>query len=127
MTDIKICEVCRKSVPQKEIEQGLAIERNGKWICGHCSDIGRKHKDPFQQDVLAAFEKSTEEIRSISRAISYKEASVWTVFGAVLQIFVIFSVIVSFTQMKTIPVAYWWMGFAIVLQIMAHTFFSLGR
>lgn len=127
MTDIKICEICRKSVPQKDIDQGLAVERGGKWICAQCSDIGRKHKDPFHQDTLAALERITEEIKSVFRTISYKEASIWTVFGAVLQVFVLFTIGVSFSQIRNIPIAFWWMGLSIVLQVMALTFFTLGK
>lgn len=127
MTDIKICEICRKSVPQKDIDQGVAVERGGKWICAQCSDIGRKHKDPFHQDVLASLEKINEEIRSVYRIVSFKEANVWTVLGAVLQIFVVFSVAVSFTQISKLGIALWWMGLAVLLQVMALTFFTIGK
>ncbi|NOZ24432.1 MAG: hypothetical protein GXP25_25420 [Planctomycetes bacterium] len=127
MTDIKICEICRKSVPQKDIDQGLAVERNGKWICAQCAAIGRKHKDPFHQDVLASLEKINEEVRSVYRIVSFKEANVWTVLGAVLQIFVVFGVAVSFSQISKLGIALWWMGLAVVLQVMALTFFTIGK
>ena len=131
MAEIKICEICRKSVPQKDIEEGIAVERDGKWVCGQCSEIGRKHKDPFHRDALTMLEKISEEIRSIFRAISYREASIWTVLGAVIQIFVVFSIGLSASLVcvdsKNFPAALWWMGLALVLQAMALTFFILGR
>jgi len=126
MTEIKICSKCRRSISPQEIADGLAVQRAGKWICPRCADIARKHKDPFQQDVLAALERLTNEVQNIIRTISYRESSIWTVFGAVAQVFVFFLLFAGYMSWTSKAGGMWLLA-AVVCQVMAMNFFLLGK
>jgi len=126
MAEIKICSKCRRSIPEEDIERGLAIQVGDKWICRECAAVGRRHKDPFHQDVLTSLERLIVEVQNVIRTISFRESSIWTVFGAVVQVFVFFMVFVAYMNWAN-DFGTKWLLAAAVCQLMAMTFFILGK
>lgn len=126
MGQIKICDKCKRSIPEREILDGLAVEKDGHWICGQCSGA-KRHKDVFQNDLVTLLEEIKNEIRNVLRTISYKEASVWTLFGAVAQVFVFAFVAVSVLTWNNPSSSLRFLLVTLICQIMAMSFFLLGK
>ena len=128
MGQIKICDKCKRSISEREILDGLATEKDGRWTCRQCggAGAGKVYKDPFQQDLALMLEEVKNEIRSVLRAVSYKDASVWTIFGAVAQVFVFASVALSVLTWDK-PSSGKFLLVTLICQAMALTFFLLGK
>jgi hypothetical protein len=125
MGQIKICDKCKRSISEREILEGLATEKDGRWTCRACSG-GKVFKDAFQQDLAAMLEEIKNEIRAVLRAVSYKESSVWTIFGAVAQVFVFAGIAMSVLTWDK-PQSGKFLLVTLICQAMAMTFFLLGK
>ena len=126
MDEIKICGVCKKRIPPREIETGLAVERNGKLLCQECGGPKRPPRD----DVVTLLEAILKEVKSINRSLSFEEASVWQLLGGVVQCFVfaaLFFAYLSAYLKGGSEGAQTMLQLALLFQLMALTFFTLKR
>ena len=126
MGQILICDKCKRSIAEREIAEGLATEKDGHWTCWQCGGGGKRMKDPFQQDLVTLLDEIKNEIRGVLRAVTYKEASVWSIFGAVTQVFVFALIGVSVLTWDK-PTGGKFLLVTLICQMMALTFFLLGK
>ena len=126
MGQIMICDKCKRSIAEKEITEGLATEKDGHWTCWQCGGGAKRVKDVFQQDVLTLLDEIKNEIRSVMRIVSYKEASIWTIFGSVAQVFVFAFIAVSILSSDRVT-SFKFLIITLICQVMAQTFFLLGK
>ena len=126
MDPIKICDKCKRSIAEREITEGLATEKDGHWTCWQCGGGGKRVKDVFQQDLVAMLDEIKNEVRSVLRAVTFKEASVWTIFGAVSQVFVFAFIALSVLTWDK-PSVGKFLFITLICQVMALTFFLLGK
>ena len=125
MGQIMICDKCKRSIAEREIAEGLAAEKDGHWTCWQCSG-GKRVKDGFQQDLIVLLDEIKSEIRNVMRVVSYKEASVWNIFGAVAQVFVFAFVAISAMTWDK-PSSFKFLLVTLICQAMAMTFFHLAK
>jgi len=126
MGQIMICDKCKRSIAEKEITEGLATEKDGHWTCWQCGGGTKRVKDVFQQDLLVMLDEMRNEIRSVFRAVTFKEASIWTIFGSVAQVFVFAFIALSILKWGD-PSSGKFILITLICQVMALTFFLLGK
>ncbi len=123
MAEIRICSVCKRRIPDREIQEGLVSERNGKLVCQQC--LGPAKKAP-RDDSSLVLEHILKELKSINRAVTFEEASIWNILGAMVQCFALAAL--TFAYLKG---GHWtadtMLLLAVLLQLMALTFFTLKR
>ena len=122
MGEIKICTVCKRRISPREFQEGLVGERNGKPVCQECTGV----KKPARDDVALMLESILKEVKSINRALAFEEASIWNILGAVVQCFGIAALMFAFHKGWQ-ENADTMLLLAILLQLMALTFFMLKR
>ena len=126
MGQIMICDKCKRSIPEREITEGLATEKDGHWTCWQCGGGVKRVKDVFQQDVLTLLDEVKNEVRNVLRAVTFKESSVWTIFGAVAQVFVFAFIGISVLASSNVT-SFRFLIITLICQVMALTFFMLGK
>ncbi len=128
MGQIKICDKCKRSIAERDIAEGLATEKDGHWTCGQCSGLKRP-KEGLPQDVVVLLDEIKGEVKSVLRAVTYKESSVWSIFGAVAQVFVfaLIALAVLTWYRPDTPDCGRFILMALIAQVMALTFFVLGK
>lgn len=123
--NIILCGRCKKSIPQKDIETGLITERFGQPMCQECSNIiaNKKEKGGSEQDFL--LESLLNEVRTISRTLTYESGSWLNIVASVAQCFVFGSLIFAYFNKDGNVNAI--LLLAIVFQLMALTFFVIKK
>ena len=122
MGEIKICAVCKRRISPREFQEGLVAERNGKPVCQECGGPKKTQRD----EVAIALESLLKEVKSISRTLTFEEASIWNILGAVVQCFVIAALMFAYLKggrwdTETMLLL------AVLFQLMALTFFTIKR
>ncbi len=123
MGEIKICAVCKRRISPREFEEGLVGERNGKPVCQECRGGAKR---PQQDGVTTLLEHILKEIKSINRTVTFEEASIWMILGAVVQCFAVAALIFAYLKGGQWT-AETMLLLAILFQLMAFTFFTLKR
>ena len=86
MTEIKICMQCKRSIPQRDIDEGRAILSDGKWICATCRKNVAQRVGAGGNNVTAErLEATHNELKNIARLISFQKQTVWEVFFGIFQ------------------------------------------
>ena len=122
MGEIKICAICKRRISEREIEEGLVGEKGGKPVCQECGGLRRPQRD----EQLTMLESIHKEVKNINRALTFEEASIWNILGAVVQCFVFAALVFAYLREgwgrpETM------LMLAILFQLMALTFFTLKR
>ncbi|MBM4086526.1 MAG: hypothetical protein FJ272_17220 [Planctomycetes bacterium] len=126
MSEIRICSRCKRSISERDVEEGLAVEKEGKLICPECSGAGPARRAKAQEDTTQLLEAIFTQVKNIARSIGYEETSVWNVFGAVVQCLVFGTLFFAYSHWTT-GAATNFLLLSAVLQVMALTFFVLGK
>ena len=122
MGEIKLCSACKRRISEREIEDGLVGEKAGRLVCQECGGLRKSPRD----EQLVILESILKEVKSISRTVTFEEASIWTVLGALVQCFVFAALVVAYLR------GGWgraeaMLMLAVCFQLMALTFFTLKR
>ncbi|MDR4499033.1 MAG: hypothetical protein MRK02_14120 [Candidatus Scalindua sp.] len=125
MTEIRLCGRCKKSISQTDLESGLTTERYGQLICNECSHILNKKKDKGFDEQNFFFESILNEVKTISRILTYETGSWLNIIAAVAQCFVFGSLI--FAYINRDGDLHSTLLLAIVFQLMALTFFVIKK
>lgn len=125
MSEILLCARCKRSIPKKDIESGVTTERYGQLICLECTKTFSKKKDKGNEEVNFLSESILNEVRNISRILTYETSSWLNIIGAVAQCFAFGSLIFAYISRKgDVHSA---LLVAIVFQLMALTFFVIKK
>jgi D-glycero-D-manno-heptose 1,7-bisphosphate phosphatase len=115
------CSRCGGVVPCTDVEAGQAFDKDGVRLCRDCVVALRVQKTrgaaPGRDDELL------RELQNITRALTYERFSYWHVFGAIGQALAIGCLIITYFR-NAAPEGLLW---AIFFQLLALTFFVLGR
>lgn len=125
MPEIRLCTRCKKSIPQKDIESELTTERYGQIICQECSKNNGKKKDRGYEETSFLSESILNEVKNISRTLTYETSSWLNIVGAIAQCFVFGSLIFAYINRKGDVHSI--LLLAIVFQLMALTFFVIKK
>ncbi len=125
MAEIQLCGRCKKSIPQKDLESGITTERYGQLICKECSSILKQKKDKGFDEQNFFFESILNEIKNITRVLTYEHGSWLNIIAAVAQCFVFGSLIFAYINKNGDVHSI--LLLAIVFQLMALTFFVIRR
>jgi D,D-heptose 1,7-bisphosphate phosphatase len=114
------CSRCGGKVPPADIEGGEAFDKDGVRLCRDCVGALRaqktRAKEVTNDDVL-------RELQNITRALTFEKFSYWHVFGSIGQALAIGCLIITYFR-NAAPEGLLW---AIFFQLLALTFFVLGR
>jgi len=114
------CSRCGAVVPPADVEAGEAFDKDGVRLCRDCVVALRAEKtrgrEVSRDDLL-------RELQNITRALTYERFSYWHVFGAIGQALAIGCLIITYFR-DAAPEGLLW---AIFFQLLALTFFVLGR
>ena len=117
---VKRCGRCGTAIPASDIEAGKAYDKDGISLCRECVAALQaqrvRTRETTNEDVV-------RELKNITRTLTYERFSYWHVFGAIAQAGAIGSVIISLYRYAA-PEG---LLLAIFLQLLALTFFVLGR
>lgn len=125
MSEIQLCARCKKSIPQKDIESGLVTERYGQLICQECSKTHSKKKDKGYEEINFLSESILNEVKNISRILTYETSSWLNIVGAISQCFVFGSLIFALINRKGDVHSV--LLLAVIFQLMALTFFVIKK
>lgn len=129
MPEIRLCSRCKKSIPEKDIESGLTTERFGQLICPECSSLQDKKKgkdtDKGFEELNFLSESILNEVKNISRVLTYESGSWLNIVAAIAQCFVFGSLIFAYFNRN--GDAHSALLLAIVFQLMALTFFVIKK
>ncbi len=125
MAEIRLCGRCKKSISQKDLESGLTTERYGQLICHECSNILNKKKDKGFDELNFLFESILNEVKSITRVLTYESGSWLNIIAAVAQCFVFGTLIFAYVNKN--GDVHSTLLLAIIFQLMALTFFVIKK
>ncbi|MCP5005096.1 MAG: hypothetical protein GY941_14355 [Planctomycetes bacterium] len=125
MTEIRLCGKCKKSISPADLESGLTTERYGQLICQECSAILNRKKDKGFDEQSFFFESLLNEVKSITRVLTYETGSWLNIIAAVAQCFVFGTLIFAYFNRRGDLQST--LLLAIVLQLMALTFFVIKK
>ena len=113
------CERCGAMIPEADLEAGRATEIDGQMLCRECHIIFQARttqaRPVTNADILT-------ELKNISRALDYEKFSIFNIFGGLVQAGVFAAML--YAVLTDVPLGLLW---AIALQLMALTFFVMGR
>lgn len=124
MIGIKLCSGCKRSILEKDINSGSAVQKDSKTFCQECSQsLGLKRVSVDENTF--ALQSLLNVTKNINRAITYEKSSWLNIFGAFIQCLVfgmlIFAGISSKDQVQTNLLL------ALIFQVMALTFFVFKK
>ncbi len=125
MTEIRLCGRCKKSISQTELESGQTTERYGQLICQECTAILSKKKEKGFDEQSFFFESILNEVKSITRVLTYETGSWLNIIAAVAQCFVFGTLIFAYINRR--GDLHSTLLLAIVFQLMALTFFVIKK
>jgi hypothetical protein len=125
MPEIRLCGLCKKSISQKDFESGLTTERYGQTVCQECSRLFSKKKDKGLTEQNFLSESILNEIKNITRVLTYESGSWLNIIAAVAQCFTFGSLI--FAYINRDGDIHSFLLLAIVFQLMALTFFVIKK
>jgi len=114
------CSRCGGKVPPEDVQAGEAFDKDGVRLCRDCVGAMRAQK-PRTREV--ANDDLLRELQNITRALTYEKFSYWHVFGSIGQALAIGCLIITYFR-NAAPEGLLW---AIFFQLLALTFFVLGR
>jgi len=117
---VKRCGRCGTVIPASHIEAGEAYDKDGIRLCRECVAALRAQRVQTRETTN---EDVVRELKNITRTLTYERFSYWHVFGAIAQAGAIGCVIISLYRYAA-PEG---LLLAIFLQLLALTFFILGR
>ena len=146
MSTYRYCLRCRRTLSRKEIEEGLVTEVPDGLICSECAETApapavrpeppsiaaekekppaAEEEEPEGEDPVEILEDILRELRDIKQSTTFEKSSIWNVLAVVAQCFavgVLFAAGMKWTTSGTV-----FLQLAIVLQVMALTFFFKGK
>src|SRR5574337_1054927 len=125
MLEIKICTHCKRSLSKNDIDTGRAVvQEGGKLICREClASLTRKERGYEEKDFI--IESLLNEVKNISRTLTYEPASWLTILASVIQCFVFGSLVFAYLNRNGDVHAF--LLLALVFQVMALTFFVIKK
>ncbi|MFO0795018.1 MAG: hypothetical protein U0586_13285 [Candidatus Brocadiaceae bacterium] len=125
MLEIKLCTYCKRSLSKNDIDAGRAIiQESGKWVCRECLTILTKQEKGYDEKDFIV-ESLLNEVKNISRTLTYEPASWLTILASVIQCFVFGSLVFAYMNRNSDVHAY--LLLALVFQVMALTFFVIKK
>ena len=127
MAEIRLCSKCKRTIPDRAVEEGLAADKNGKLLCQDCSSLDQPRKQKAPQETTYLLTEILNEVRSINRVATFEKASVWNVFATVVQCFALGSIVLAYVAQLSGTGQQALLLLGIFFQLMALTFFTLGK
>ncbi|HHT9110182.1 MAG TPA: hypothetical protein ACFYDZ_03370 [Candidatus Brocadiaceae bacterium] len=125
MLEIKLCTHCKRSLSKNDIDAGRAItQESGKLVCRECLTFLTKQEKGYEEKDFI-IESLLNEVKNISRTLTYEPASWLTILAAVIQCFVFGSLVFAYMNRNGDVHAY--LLLALVFQVMALTFFVIKK
>ena len=125
MPEIRLCGLCKRSISQKDFESGLTTERYAQTVCQECSSLLSKKKDKGFNESTFLSESILNEIKNITRVLTYESGSWLNIIAAVAQCFTFGSLIFAYINRN--EDIHSCLLLAIVFQLMALTFFVIKK
>lgn len=125
MLEIKLCAHCKRSLSKNDIDAGRAIiHEGGKLVCRECLTFLTKQEKGYEEKDFIV-ESLLNEVKNISRTLTYEPASWLTILASVIQCFVFGSLVFAYLNRNSDVHAY--LLLALVFQVMALTFFVIKK
>ncbi len=147
MAAYRYCLRCRRTLSRKEIEEGLVTEVPEGLLCSECAESApapagqpeptptaaereeppttEEEEEPEGEGPIEILEDILRELRDIRQSTTFEKSSIWNVLAVVAQCFAVGVLFVA--GMKWASSGSVFLQLAIVLQVMALTFFFKGR
>lgn len=124
----RTCSRCGRAITEEEVRRGLAIDREDLRLCPVCVVELQRKRSAAPEQVPADLGAVLDELRTISRALTFETFSVMNVLGGVVQVGVLGCLFKAY-QLGVEPGsgAVTMLLWAIALQLVALTCFILGR
>ena len=117
------CSRCGRAITEEEMRSGSAIEKGGRHLCPACVSELRSKSLPQTDDSQSIL----EELQAITRALTYETFSVMNVVGAMVLVGAIGCLFKAYNLGGEPGAATHMLLWAIALQLLALTCFTLGR
>jgi D-glycero-D-manno-heptose 1,7-bisphosphate phosphatase len=114
------CNRCGGKVSLSDVEGGEAFDKDGVRLCRDCVGALRAQKARTRE---VTNDDMLRELQNITRALTFEKFSYWHVFGSIGQALAIGCLIITYFR-NAAPEGLLW---AIFFQLLALTFFVLGR
>ena len=121
------CSRCGRSITEEEVRGGLALERGGRQLCPVCVEELRLKRSVPPEKAASDSQAIVEELRAINRALTFETFSVMNVLGGVVQVGAIGCLFKAYKIGVAQGASVWMLLWAIALQLIALTCFTLGR
>jgi len=116
------CGRCGNTIPVDDIRSGKAADLHGVRLCAACI-AELEAQDTVSDEVTN--DDLLRELRNITRALTYEKFSYWHVLGAIGQAMALGTLLVS--ALRGIEALPGGLLYAVFFQLLALTFFILGR
>ncbi|MDR4508504.1 MAG: hypothetical protein MRJ65_09775 [Candidatus Brocadiaceae bacterium] len=125
MLEIRICANCKRSLTKNDIDSGNArCQENGTLVCREClSSQIRKEKGYEEKDFIV--ESLLNEVKNISRTLTYEPVSWLHIVASVVQCFTFGSLVFAYLNRNGDVHSY--LLLALVFQLMSLTFFVIKK
>ena len=114
------CGRCDALIDPVDLETGRALDRHGVKLCADCLATLRT-QDVSTREVTN--EDLLRELKNVTRALTYEKFSTWHILGGLMQGAALAMLVIAFLQ-HSAPEG---LLYAVFFQLMAMTFFILGR
>jgi len=122
------CDRCGRAITPEELEEKRAVHRQGRYLCPVCVEELRTRRLPTNGSGEPQISAILEELRNITRELSFERFSLLNLLGGVLQVAAIYFVFRAYqyhasgTAGET-TILLW----AILIQLITLTCFVMGR
>jgi len=122
----RTCSRCGRAIADEDLRSGAALESGGRHLCSACVAELRLKRRPQTEGADDDSQAILDELRAITRALTYETFSVINVVGAMILVGAIGCLFKAYNlggEPGTARMLLW----AIALQLLSLTCFTLGR
>jgi D-glycero-D-manno-heptose 1,7-bisphosphate phosphatase len=122
------CHRCGRTIQPREFETGRAIRRQGHNLCPACVQELRSRRLPTNGASIPELSAILEELRNITRELTFETFSLLNVLGGVLQVGALYFFFRAYREhVAGSPAESSLLLWAILVQLMTLTCFVVGR
>jgi D-glycero-D-manno-heptose 1,7-bisphosphate phosphatase len=128
-TGSQTCSRCGRPVDEEALVEGKALAREEGVLCPACvAELGTQQSASPQQ-TPADWQSILEELRAINRSLSFESFSLINVLGGIIQVGALGCLFKAYYVLSSLTPAggATWLLWAMALQLLTLTCFSLGR
>jgi len=123
----RTCSRCGRAITEEELQEGAALARRGRHLCPACVGELQLRRGASPEDTGVDSQSILEELRNITRALTFESFSVMNVLGGVVQVATLGCLFKAYQLGGGRADSVWMLLWAIALQLLALTCFTLGR